>query len=202
MSSYFGLEIPQNAIDTLLRRVRKRKYVTLKEGVYRANRKRLETLSFRDTHQHVLEMQELLLENFKEFCRERFDLQLNSEDAEAALRSFFEEEQFLVTNIRQRVEKVLFTRRRGTHRWTLRTWYLKQNGRGSERRRAIACAADLGPWPCEASNLLVFCPAATISASMFAFSSILSLNLSIPCHSLASPKSGSTHTARLRSAFS
>src|SRR5919202_4499288 len=80
-------------------------------------------------------------------------------------------------------------RRRGTHQWPLRARCLKQNGGGSgRRRRAIACAADRGPRPREVTNLLVFCPAATISASMLAFSSILSLNLTIPCHSLASPK--------------
>src|SRR4051812_18332129 len=64
-----------------------------------------------------------------------------------------------VTKMTQRVEKVLFTRRRGAHRWPLRTRWLKQNGGGSGRRRAITCATDLGPRPCEATNLLVFCPA-------------------------------------------
>jgi hypothetical protein len=59
-----------------------------------------------------------------------------------------------------------------------------------------------GPRPHEAINLFIFFPAATMSVSMFTFFSLLSLNLSIPCHSLASMKSGSTHTARLRSAFS
>jgi hypothetical protein len=39
-------------------------------------------------------------------------------------------------------------------------------------------------------------PAAISRASAFTFSSRLSLNFLIPCHSLASPKSGSTHTAR------
>src|SRR5918997_1030944 len=48
----------------------------------------------------------------------------------------------------------------------------------------------------------MFCTAATIGASIFAFFSVLSLNLSIPCHCLASPKGGSTHTPRLRSACS
>jgi hypothetical protein len=38
-------------------------------------------------------------------------------------------------------------------------------------------------------------------ASVFTFSSRLSLNRLKPCHSLASPKSGSTYTARLRRAL-
>jgi hypothetical protein len=47
----------------------------------------------------------------------------------------------------------------------------------------------------------MFCPAAITSASMFTPLSVLSLKRLIPCHSLASPKSGSTHTLRLRNAF-
>lgn len=48
----------------------------------------------------------------------------------------------------------------------------------------------------------MFCPAAITMASAFTRQSVLSLNLLMPCHSLASPKSGSTHTLRLRNAFS
>jgi hypothetical protein len=43
----------------------------------------------------------------------------------------------------------------------------------------------------------MFCPAAMSKASAFTFSNVLSRNLLDPCQSLASPKSGSTHTARL-----
>jgi hypothetical protein len=48
----------------------------------------------------------------------------------------------------------------------------------------------------------MFCPEAISSASMFTFSNPRSLNLRRPCQSLASPNNGSTHTRRLRSAFS
>ena len=48
----------------------------------------------------------------------------------------------------------------------------------------------------------MFCPAAVTIASAFTRQSILSLNLLIPCHSLASENMGSTHTLRLRRAFS
>jgi hypothetical protein len=47
----------------------------------------------------------------------------------------------------------------------------------------------------------MFCAVAINSASAFTRQSVLSLNLLIPCHSLASPKIGSTHTLRLRNAF-
>jgi hypothetical protein len=49
----------------------------------------------------------------------------------------------------------------------------------------------------------MFSAEAISSASMFAFSNLLSLNLRKPCQSLASPNVGSTHTRRLlRSAYS
>jgi hypothetical protein len=54
----------------------------------------------------------------------------------------------------------------------------------------------LGPLVPKASSRLTFCPEAIMRASAFTFSNRLSLNLLRPCHSLASPKSGSTHTAR------
>jgi hypothetical protein len=49
---------------------------------------------------------------------------------------------------------------------------------------------------------LTFCPEAISRASMFTRSSLLKRNLLIPCQSLASANSGSTHTLRLRRAFS
>ena len=47
----------------------------------------------------------------------------------------------------------------------------------------------------------MFCPEAVIKTSQFARSSVLSLILSMPCHCLASPKSGSIHTCLFRMAF-
>src|SRR3954465_8248255 len=78
----------------------------------------------------------------------------------------------------QRVEKRLLLRR-STHWRRLRTRPLEHNGSGSGRDRAATCATDFGPRQCEATNLLMFCPAATMSDSTFTFSSILSLNLTI-----------------------
>jgi hypothetical protein len=72
---------------------------------------------------------------------------------------------------------------------------------GAGGRRAAACAKCLGPLPRKVSSRFMFCPAAITSASMFTPLSVLSLKRLIPCHSLASPKSGSTHTLRLRNAF-
>ena len=56
--------------------------------------------------------------------------------------------------------------------------------------------------PEKVSSRFMFCPAAITSASAFTRQSVLRRNLLIPCHSLASPNIGSTHTLRLRKAFS
>jgi hypothetical protein len=48
----------------------------------------------------------------------------------------------------------------------------------------------------------MFWPAATSSASAFTLRKVLKRNLRIPCQSFASAKRGSTHTFRLRRAFS
>ncbi|CAA9458693.1 MAG: hypothetical protein AVDCRST_MAG58-1997 [uncultured Rubrobacteraceae bacterium] len=76
----------------------------------------------------------------------------------------------------------------------------RQGGCGdgfSGERRAATIAGFLGPLLPKAKSRLTFCPEAIMSASEFTFSSPLSLNLLDTCHSLASPNSGSTHTARL-----
>jgi hypothetical protein len=69
-------------------------------------------------------------------------------------------------------------------------------------RRASTCANFFGPLPENVSSRFMFCSAATSIASAFTRQSVLSLKRLIPCHSLASPNMGSTHTLRLRKAFS
>src|ERR671917_1638363 len=71
----------------------------------------------------------------------------------------------------------------------------------SGRRRAAACDGLFWRLVPKARSRFTFWPAAVIRASVFTFSSRLSLNLPAPCHPLASAKSGSTHTARLRRAL-
>ena len=73
---------------------------------------------------------------------------------------------------------------------------------GARGRRASTCAIFLGPLPQKSSSRFMFCPVAISSASTFTRQSVLRRNLLIPCHSLASPNMGSTHTLRLRNAFS
>ena len=89
----------------------------------------------------------------------------------------------------------------------LRRWLpwrsrLFAEGVGAAGRRACACANFLGPLPQNVSSRFIFCPVEINSASAFTRLSVLSLKLLIACHSLASANIGSTHTLRLRNAFS
>lgn len=95
----------------------------------------------------------------------------------------------------QRVEKGLAGPHRRLSRCPQTSWNLQRPASG--RRRAATCAGLLGLLVAKARSRLTFCPQASIKASEFTFSNRLSLNLLKPCHSFASPKSGSTHTARL-----
>lgn len=65
--------------------------------------------------------------------------------------------------------------------------HLDEEKGGSEKRKAAAAyGKDLGPRRLAPTRCFMFCPAATMSASMFTFFSLLNRNLLIPCHSLAS----------------
>jgi hypothetical protein len=87
-------------------------------------------------------------------------------------------------------------------RWLLRRSRLFAREVGIGSRRASTCANFLGPLPQKSSSRFMFCPAAITSASTFTRQSSLRRKHLIPCHSLASPNMGSTHTLRSRNAFS
>src|SRR5215211_5164438 len=77
-------------------------------------------------------------------------------------------------------------------------WWMVETG----GRRAATCASFFGLRFPKVSSRLTFWPEAISNASMFTFWSLLKRNPLIPCQSLASANKGSTHTLRLRSAFS
>jgi hypothetical protein len=87
------------------------------------------------------------------------------------------------------------------HRWRFRAQRLDEENGGSGKCRAAACGKDLAPRRLAPTRRFMFCPAATMSASMFTFFRLLKPNLLMPCHSLAWANKGSIHTLRLRKAF-
>ena len=74
-------------------------------------------------------------------------------------------------------------------RWSLR----KPHSRHPRRLR--------GPLEPKVRSLFMFCPLAVIRASQFTISSILNLILSMSCHYLSSPNSGSIPTFLFLIAF-
>lgn len=98
LQSRFGLTLPQSAIDTILRRVRKRGYIRLKNRVYSRNLDTLNSLPFREVQQQVLQVQEQFISSFVSFCSDKYRVALSTEDAEAAIESFLEQDQLIVAD--------------------------------------------------------------------------------------------------------
>lgn len=98
LQSRFGLTLPQSAIDKILRRVRKRGYVRLKNRVYTRNLDALNSLPFREVQQQVMQVQEQFISSFVSFCSDRYEVALSTEDAETAIQSFLEQDQLIVAD--------------------------------------------------------------------------------------------------------
>ncbi len=94
----FGLSLPHSALQSILKRVRKKGYVRLRNGVYYRDVRVLEQLNFKGAQQRVIEAQEALVEEFVRFCSRHLEVDLEPEDADAALQSYLEENQLLVVN--------------------------------------------------------------------------------------------------------
>ena len=83
----FGLDIPQNSVNLILKRACKQGYVTLEpaEKVYRPNREKLKGLNFSESQQKVLRMHDSLIDALIKFCLERYRVRWSNEQAEIAL---------------------------------------------------------------------------------------------------------------------
>jgi len=90
----FGLDLPQHTIETLLRRVKRRGMLYVKDRAYYPNQERLNALDFRKTQQSVLALHGQLVDGFTRFCHERHGVTLSAAQAEAAIQEYLEENQF------------------------------------------------------------------------------------------------------------
>ena len=79
------MSLPQSTVNTILKRVKKRGYIRLQDGVYYRNAEQLERLEFSDIRQSVIEEHDSLFKEFVRFCSSRFGIGLSLEDADAAL---------------------------------------------------------------------------------------------------------------------
>lgn len=87
----FGLRIPQSAIEAILRRTKKYKYVQVERGVYRRNNEELAKLNFRDVRQKVIEKHEKLINALIEYCKKIWGIEWSEGDAENALQYYLQD---------------------------------------------------------------------------------------------------------------
>lgn len=93
IENQFGLNIPQNAIETILHKAKRSDYLILSDGVFRPEWSKFKALTFKQEQTRALKAQEQLNRSFREYCSSRHSQTLTIEDAETAIRSLFEKDQ-------------------------------------------------------------------------------------------------------------
>lgn len=91
LESQFGLRFPQSAINTILRRLRKRGYVRLDHNVYHRDNKQLASLDFRAVQRDIVKMHDSLIKSMIEYCKQEFGLVWSHEEAENHLLLYLKE---------------------------------------------------------------------------------------------------------------
>lgn len=100
----FGLEIPQNVIEKILRRAKKKGYVLEKNNVYERVYDKVATSNFTEVKKQVMERHELLVNMLCMYCSDKFEhrgIKWTYEEAEVALNEYLVEHHYVVAkNIR------------------------------------------------------------------------------------------------------
>jgi len=96
IENQYGLNIPQNAIETILHKAKRSGYLTLANGVFQPVRSTFESFTFRKERTLALKAQEKLNRSFRDYCHREHSETLTIEDAESAIRSLFERDQLRV----------------------------------------------------------------------------------------------------------
>lgn len=98
LQEQFGLSLPQNAIRTVLKRAKKQDYVRVENGVYYRNEDKLEKSEFHTEQRRVIQEHDSLIKEFVEFAARNLTVELSTEDADAALQSYLQENQLQLVN--------------------------------------------------------------------------------------------------------
>ena len=96
LETRFGLGVPQNALRSILKRLKRHGYVRQENKVLHPVREQLDLLNFAEVQKKVLAMEESLVKNLVSFVLERFHLSWSQAEAEAALLDYLEENQLVV----------------------------------------------------------------------------------------------------------
>lgn len=91
LESRFGLRFPHSAINTILRRLRKRDYIRLEHNVYHRNNRMLASLDFHEVQQSVVKMHDSLIKSMLEYCKQEFGIDWTQDEAENYLLSYLKE---------------------------------------------------------------------------------------------------------------
>ena len=102
----FGLIVPQNALKSILKRLKKHGYIKQENNALYPMRAQLERLNFSEIKNKVLEMEDSLVRHLISFAFDKYNLSWSQEDAEAALLGYLEENQFVVFHAIQEASKV------------------------------------------------------------------------------------------------
>lgn len=92
----FGLRIPQSAIEAILKRTKKYKYVQIDQGIYKRNNDELAKLDFHDIRQIVMEKHEKLINALIEHCNKVWGIKWSEEDAENALQFYLQDNELSI----------------------------------------------------------------------------------------------------------
>jgi hypothetical protein len=91
LAESFGLQLPRSVIKTILRRAAKEKLVTRGNRVYRPDPKALAAFDFSKKRTEASRGLEALLDRFRAFLREEFQLEPSQQEAEAVLLNYVAE---------------------------------------------------------------------------------------------------------------
>lgn len=92
----FGLRIPQSAIEAILKRTKKYKYVQVDQGIYKRNNDELSKLDFHDIRQTVMEKYEKLINALIEHCNKVWGIKWSEGDAENALKYYLQDNELSI----------------------------------------------------------------------------------------------------------
>lgn len=94
--SEFGLNMPQNTLETLLRLVKKHGFVKQELNVLKKNSERLAQLNFRPVQIEVLTAYEELVAKLVRFCHESHSVTWTEAEAEGALLAYLQDDKLII----------------------------------------------------------------------------------------------------------
>ena len=92
----FGLRVPQGAIEAILKRTKKYKYVQVDQGIYKRNNEELARLDFHDIRQTVIEKYETFINALIENCNKFWGIKWSAEDADNALQYYLQDNELSI----------------------------------------------------------------------------------------------------------